>query len=89
MPTLQRETYEFRPVTLRDAAGLIYTGGWHYQITVYGARPTGTWLPAVTHAGKVGFVIQNLAAGTYLLYPRLDDDNPYLPVVEPVPFTVA
>ena len=87
--TLERETYEFRTATIRDAKGLAYTGGWHYQITPLGQRPVGAWLPSVSHAGATGFEVQNLTAGTYLLWLRLDSDAPYLPVVKPVVFSVA
>lgn len=87
--TIERETYEFRSVTVTDAKNKPYLGAWHYQITASDGRPTGTWLPMVGHAGVNGFVIQNLANGVYLLWVRLDDDNPYLPVPKPVPFSVS
>jgi hypothetical protein len=88
MTVVERETYEFRSAAVRDAAGLLYTGTWHYQITPHNERPVGTWITAVTHAGKTGFTIQSLTAGDYLLWIRLDDDSPYLPVVAPVLFSV-
>jgi hypothetical protein len=88
MTVAQRETLEFRPVTVRDTAGTVYTGTWHYQITAWNLRPVGTWLPSVSHAARTGFVIESLTAGDYALWIRLDDDNPYLPVVEPVLFSV-
>jgi hypothetical protein len=87
--TVERETYEFRPVTVRDASNKAYLGSWHYQITALGGRPIGTWLTMVNHAGVNGFVIQNLATGVYLLWIRVDDDNPFLPVPKPVAFSVA
>lgn len=86
---IQRESNEFRAVTPRDAQGVAYVGGWHYQITLYGERPVGTWLPSVSHAGKVGFSAQGLARGTYLLWVQIDDDDPFAPIPKPVAFSVA
>lgn len=85
---LERETNEFRAVTVRDAAKAVYGGTWHYQITAYGQRPTGAWVASVSHLGKSGFSVQGLARGVYALWVRVDDDSPYAPVPKPVLFSV-
>lgn len=75
----ERETDDWAhvPVTQDDES---WTGSWSYQIVVYGARPTGTWLPAVTNATLKGVDIQGLTVGYWDLYIRIDGLAGYAPV---------
>lgn len=75
----ERETDDWAqiPVTQDDAS---WTGGWSYQIVSYGARPSGTWLPAVTNASQKGVDIAGLTTGYYDLYIRIDGLAGYAPI---------
>ena len=80
--TVQRETDDwfYIPVTQDDAT---YTGAWSYQITAYGARPTGAWLTAVVNIGRKGIDIQGMLPGFYWLWIRIDGQGAYVPVEAP------
>jgi hypothetical protein len=79
---VQRETDDwlYKPI-YQD--GTLYTGSWSYQITAYGARPTGAWLTAVTNTGRKGIDIQGMSKGYYWLWIRIDGQGTYAPVEAP------
>lgn len=88
----QRESYEFRPVSLTSKSSGAYTGAWSYQITAERVRPTRTdeaWIAAKTHASRSGIAIQNLTKGTHWVWFRIDDDDPYVPVPDPVTLLIS
>lgn len=80
--TVQRETDDwfYIPITQGDN---LYAGAWSYQITAYGARPTGAWLTAVVNSGLKGVDIQGMAKGSYWLWIRIDGQGVYTPVEAP------
>lgn len=87
----QRETDDWRGFTLtqldtsvQPPVPVAYAGAWSYQIVARGARPTGSWLSAVTRGTAKGIDIQNLPAGYYSVFFRIDIGAPYAPVLDPI-----
>jgi hypothetical protein len=79
----QRETDDWRGFAIIQD-GQPYAGAWSYQIVAKGARPSGSWQSAVTRGVAKGVDIQNLAAGYYSLFIRVDIGAPYAPVLDPI-----
>ena len=63
--------------------GQAYTGAWSYQIVTYGASPTGSWTSAIVNGTDKGFNVENLAAGYYWVFYRIDGQAPYNPILNP------
>jgi hypothetical protein len=86
--SFQRETddWAYIPVTQN---GVAYTGSWSYQITAYGARPTGSWLTAVVNSGSKGIDIQGMSKGFYWLWIRIDGQGVYVPVLDPIDLEIV
>jgi hypothetical protein len=91
MVTLQRETDDWVYVPLLQA-GAAYTGAWSYQIVPYMQRPGylgATWVPAVENGGARGVDVVGLASGHYWIWPRIDGQDPYVPVTDPILLVIA
>lgn len=84
--TAPHETDEFRSLAVADSTGATVTA-YKWQITAYGARPTGTWLSPVSFSGLTGFHVAGLSSGPYALWIQVTD-GPYLVVLEPQIFTI-
>ena len=83
----QRETDDWRGFSLTQD-GQPYAGAWSYQIVAKGTRPTGSWQSAVTRGLAKGVDIQNLSAGYYSIFFRIEIGAPYAPVLDPIDLVI-
>ena len=82
--TYPREAVDWRGFTL-TLRGQIYAGAWSYQITTKGARPTGSWTPAVLKDGQNGVDIPGpVTAGYYWIHFRPTGQGSYDPRLDPI-----
>jgi hypothetical protein len=80
-----RETIEFQPIDITvDGQPAVAA---QYQLVAspsaaldYLARPSGAWTNVTTLGGKVGFLINGLAIGRYLVWAKLSS-APETPVI--------
>lgn len=79
MKTYLSETKEFLPVTI-TRSGVVVTTGVKLSIVPEGERPD-TWTDPSTLDGGIGYMIEDLAVGTYVVYAQITA-NPELPAIE-------
>ena len=84
----QRETVEFQPVLI-TLDGAQVTTGVEFAVIIPSARPVSSnWANATTLDGDIGFLVQNLAVGTWNVWARITD-SPEIPVINCGSFAVA
>lgn len=79
MKTYLAETAEFLPVTI-TRTGVTVTTGVKLSVVPEGERP-GTWAEPTTLEGEIGYWVEGLAVGTYMVYAQITA-NPERPAIE-------
>lgn len=73
-----RETKEFQPVAI-TVDGAAVTAGVELAVVLGDARPTA-WTAATSLSGKIGYLIDSMAVGTYTVWARITS-SPEVPVI--------
>ena len=93
MPTtpavFQRETDDWTHIAVTQQ-GAAYDDAWSYQIVPRLPRPTGTWTAAIANlTGQKGINIVGLTAGYYWVFIRIDGQDGYIPILDPIDLIIS